>query len=65
MTDQTHMPLGDEIDRLRAVNAELITALEEVMAELDGREPPQGAIYRDTGGMELARAALSKAKGTA
>jgi hypothetical protein len=42
-------------------HADLVAALSEVMAELDAREAPQGAIYRDTGGMMLARAALAKA----
>jgi hypothetical protein len=48
--------------RLRDVNADLLAALQEVMAELDNREAPQGSIYRDTGGMMLARAALAKAR---
>jgi len=35
-------------------------ALEDILAELDSRTPPQGAIYRDTGGMALARTALER-----
>lgn len=62
---------GPQESRLRAeANARLIAAapcllaaLEEVLAELDEREPPQGSIFCDTGGMLLARAAIARAKG--
>ena len=49
--------------RLISAAPDLLVALEEVIAELDNREPPQGHIYRDTGGMILARDAIRKAKG--
>ena len=48
--------------RLIAAAPELLEALDELLAELDSREPPQGCIYRDTGGMELARSAIAKAE---
>lgn len=50
---------------VRACNAhdELLAALREMLAELDGRIAPHGYIYRDTGGMILARAAIAKAEG--
>lgn len=47
----------------REDRAALLDALREVMAELDGRIAPHGYIYRDTGGMILARAAIAKAEG--
>ena len=42
---------------------DLLAALREMLAELDGRIAPHGYIYRDTGGMILARAAIAKAEG--
>ena len=40
----------------------MLAALREIVAEQDARTPPQGAIYRDTGGLLLARAAIAQAE---
>ena len=48
---------------LIAAAPDLLAALREMLAELDGRIAPHGYIYRDTGGMILARAAIAKAEG--
>lgn len=45
---------------LERENARMRDALSEILAELDNREPPQGHIFKDTGGMLLARAALGQ-----
>jgi hypothetical protein len=52
---------GAELARLHDQARELAEALGEILAELDDREPPQGSIYRDTGGMIYARTVLAKA----
>ena len=54
---------ASEDARLIAAAPDLLAALAELVAELDNREAPQGSIYRDTGGMMLARAAIAKATG--
>lgn len=69
--EQTYHPSGIESNRdearanarLIAAAPELLAALREMLAELDGRIAPHGYIYRDTGGMILARAAIAKAEG--
>jgi hypothetical protein len=40
----------------------MLEALREIVAEQDARTPSQGTIYRDTGGMILARAAIAQAE---
>ena len=46
-----------------AAAPQLLEALEEIIAELDARPLAQGEYaYPDTGGMALARAAISKAR---
>ena len=69
--EQDYHPDGPRAAHIEAVaNARLISAapdmlaaLQELIAELDNREPPQGHIFRDTGGMILAREAIAKATG--
>ena len=43
---------------------ELVQALEELLAEFDNDAGQQGQYVEDTFGVELARTALAKAKGT-
>ncbi len=47
--------------RLIAAAPELLTALEELVAEADNRPLKQGEFYPDTGGLILARDAIIKA----
>lgn len=49
--------------RLIAAAPAMLEALREIVAEQDARTPPQGTIYRDTGGLLLARAAIAQAEG--
>jgi hypothetical protein len=48
--------------RLLAAAPKMLEALREIVAEQDARTPSQGTIYRDTGGMILARAAIAQAE---
>jgi hypothetical protein len=60
--DTTRAP-GDGASNARLIAAapDLLAALQELVAEFDTRELPQGHYPQDTGGMELARAAIAKA----
>jgi hypothetical protein len=65
MTEAMHTPLGDEIDRLRAINADLVEALDKIIQRATWNGWRQGwDIQCDlpAGTIKAARAAIAKAK---
>lgn len=69
-TKETRALLADArqtIDTLRAQRDRLLEALEEMVAEhdyqVDQLDPAKDGIPPDTGGLELARAAIASVKG--